>query len=83
MQDEFGANYARDMQVVQAMEVVAGTTFELILTDTYFTGRYAYVMANGTAEYASATNADKNQGCFLCEEDGTMLADGSPGYKIF
>lgn len=48
---------------------------------TDFTGRYCYIMPNGSPTYSSATDEQKQTGGFICKDDGTF-ADGTEGYKI-
>jgi hypothetical protein len=81
VQDVTGAPAALNMQVIEAREVVAGTTFEVILTDTYFEGRYFYITPNDAPQYADATEEQRNTMGFICGNDG-LMPDGSEGYKI-
>jgi hypothetical protein len=70
-----------NMQVVEMKEVVGGTKFELVLTDTFFSGRFFYITPNDAPAFAVATEEQKNTMGFICENTG-LMPDGSEGYKI-
>jgi hypothetical protein len=81
VQDATGAPSSITMQVIQAQEIIPGTTYELLLTDAYFSGRYCYIMANGSPDFPHATDVQVNNGGFISDNSG-LMSDSSPGYKI-
>lgn len=80
-QDEFGATEARKFQVLEINEKDVGHDFEVKCLTSSFSGRYGFIMADGSPDYSSATEAQKESGMWICQADGTF-ADTTEGYKI-
>lgn len=81
VQDFSGAAASLSYQVMSVREIEPGTTYEYKLKDTFFKGRYAYVMSDITPDYSAATDAMKSKGCFVCPDTG-VFTDGTPAYKV-
>jgi hypothetical protein len=80
-QDEFGATEARKFQVLEINEKDIGHDFEVKCLTSSFSGRYGFIMADGSPDYSAATEAQKDAGMWICKADGTF-DDGTTGYKI-
>lgn len=76
-----GANEARKFQVLEVSEADSGHDFKVTCLTSSFTGRYAFIAPDGTPDYLSATEEQKNKYCWICQNDG-LFSDGSDGYKI-
>lgn len=70
------------MQILSRTEVIAGTTYAYELTDTFFFGRYAWVMDDATPDYSAATEVQKAKGCFVCDSVTLKMPNGDPPYKV-
>jgi len=81
-QDFSGANEKRKFQVLEINEGKdAGENFTVKALTSSFVGRYFFIAPDGTPDYSSATEAQKEAYGFICQADGTF-SDGSEGYKI-
>jgi hypothetical protein len=81
IQDATGTPVQVEWQIIEAKEITAGTTYELTLTETFFRGRYGYVLADSAPSYATASEAQRALGCFMSLPNGEM-SDGLQGYQI-
>lgn len=80
-QDASGANEARKYQVLEIDENDAGHDFSVKMLTSSFLGRYFFIAPDGTPDYSSATEEQKEKYGFICLSTG-LFADGSEGYKI-
>jgi len=67
-------------QVISAKELVAGHTYLLNCQTYEFIGKFGRYMANGSPDYATATDAEKETGGWYADAGG-KLGDSSEGYK--
>ncbi len=81
LQDIYGAPITTLMQVLKRTEKKEGHLFSYELSDTFFAGRYAFIMEDSTPDYLAATEAQRNKGCFICLDTG-LMPNGDDGYKI-
>jgi hypothetical protein len=82
VQSPNGAVETLNMLVLEAKEVDAGTSFQLVLTESYFQGRYCYIMPNDAHIFTEASDIEKNTGGYICDTSTELMSDGSEGYKI-
>ncbi len=76
-----GAPITTNMVILRRTPKREGDKFAYEATDTFFYGRYMFIMENGTPDYLAATQEDRDKGLFICQDDGFM-PNGDPGYKI-
>ncbi len=81
LQDIYGAPITALMQVLKRTQNKEGHLYTYEVSDTFFAGRYAFIMDDSTPDYLDATAAQRNKGCFICQDDGFM-PNGDDGYKI-
>ena len=67
-------------QVISWDEIVAGEVYLLDLQTYDFIGRFGQYMADGSPDFASATDDEKNDGGWWADDLG-LMPDGSPGYQ--
>lgn len=77
--DSEGSAKSKRWQVISAKEMVAGESYLLDCQTYEFLGRFGRYMADGSPDYGSATEAQKEVGAFYADSDGE-LSDGSKGY---
>jgi hypothetical protein len=82
LQGPDGAAITTNMQIISRMETVPGDKYTYEATDTFFSGRYAFVLATGTADYPAATLAARNKGAFVCVTATNKMPNGDAPYKI-
>ena len=82
LQDVDGSAITTNMQIISRMESVPGDKYTYEATDTFFSGRYAFVLVNGTADYPAATLAARNKGAFICVTATNKMPNGDDPYKI-
>lgn len=81
LQDVTGAASTTMMQIISRTPKKEGHLYLYEATDTFFSGRYAFIMADGTPDYLASTQAQRNKGMYICLDSG-FFANGDPGYKI-
>ena len=83
MQDETGSSPLHRMQVVSVSEKEMGPYFQYEAVSIFFQGLYGYVVPDSLSDltYSTATNAQKDKGCFIAPDSG-VFNDGSEAYKI-
>lgn len=81
LQDETGAAITTMMQIIKRTEKQEGHLFTYEVTDTFFSGKYAFIVADGTPDYLDATEAQRNKGCWISLDTG-LMPNGDSGYKI-
>lgn len=80
--DTEGKPVQKRWQVTAWSEVVPGQSYQLDLQDFALGGRFGRIMdVSATANYTSATDAEKARGLYIADVNGKM-SDGSDGYKI-
>lgn len=82
LQSVTGAALTTPMQILKRTESKAGTIFDFEVTDSFFEGRYAYIMADDTPDYLDASAAQRNKGLFICDSITLKMPNGDPPYKI-
>ena len=76
-----GLPITTNMQILRRTEKKEGDRFSYEASDTFFSGRYGFILPTGTLDYLAATEAQRNKGCFIAQDDG-LMPNGDPGYKI-
>ena len=71
----------RRWQVISAEEVEPGNSVVLDLQSYEFFGRFGRLMADGAPDYADATEAQRAEGFWLCNDDLTM-GNGDEPYRL-
>lgn len=79
--DLTGAVEARRYQVTERNEVEPGHRVRYKVQNYEFAGRYCFITENSYPDYPSATDAQRANGGFICENTG-LMGDGSEGYKV-
>lgn len=79
--DTEGNANERRWQVISSREVVAGHSYALELQTYEYFGRFGSLMADGSPDYASATETERQSGMWLAGDDG-LMSDGTEGYKF-
>jgi hypothetical protein len=77
--DTEGKTKQKRWQVVSVSEIVMGQTYQLDMQDFGFDGRFAWIAANASPNYPSATTAEKDPSGFFSDSAG-LMADGASGY---
>lgn len=67
-------------QVISAKEVKAGHSYMLDLQTYEFIGKFGVYMADGSPDYADATDEEKATGAWFAADTG-LLPDGTEGYQ--
>lgn len=81
-QDATGNNDTRTYQVIEIDEGAnSGHDFTVKAFSSSFSGRYLFIAANDAPDFSSATETQKENIGFICQNDG-LMPDGSDGYKI-
>jgi len=78
--DLYGANEDRSFQVLEIKEL-DNDEFQVKVLTSSFEGRYFFIAPNGTPDYGSATESQKEKYGFISLNTG-LMGDGSAGYKI-
>lgn len=81
--DETGATEAQQMQVLQREELVPGTRFRIEAQTFPQSARFGFIMANGSADYGSATASEIARGCYIVDHSTLVFTDGTGPYVIF
>lgn len=68
-------------QVIAVEEIESGHKLKLELQSYAFVGKFAIIMENSAPDYATATDAEKESGCWLAENTG-LMPDGSDPYLL-
>lgn len=82
LQGVTGAAITTLMQVLKRTEKKEGHLFSYEVSDTFFAGRYGFILPTGTPDYLSATAAQRNKGCFICVTSTQKMPNGDDPYKI-
>ena len=68
-------------QVIAVEEVESGHKIKLELQSYAFIGKFAIIMENSAPDYATATDAEKETGCWIAENTG-LMPDGTEPYLL-
>lgn len=79
---ETGANAPTSMQVISSQEVQAGHEFKVIAQTFTYDGRFGFTMQDSANDYDSATDLEKEKGCYIVDS-GLDFGDGSTPYEVF
>lgn len=79
--DTEGNPLAQRWQVVSFEEAQHGHRYRVEAQTFPYEGKFANIMADGSPVYASATDAEKLDGCWLSEDTG-LMPDGTEGYLL-
>jgi hypothetical protein len=79
--DTLGNPVTKPWQVIEWDEVEPGVSYRVLGQSYVLFERPAFIMANDAPDFASATDAEKLNACYITENDGTM-PDGSAGYVL-
>ena len=79
--DTLGNPLAKPWQVIEWEEVEPGAKYRVLGQSYTLFNRPSFIMANDAPDFATATDAEKINACFITENDGTM-PDGSVGYVL-
>ena len=79
--DIYGEPEQTSLQVISCEEVESGHRIEYKCQVFGFSGRFAFVMPDGSNDYGSATDDEKNTGGYICA-DSEIFSDGTEAYKI-
>ncbi len=82
LQDVTGAPVRTAMVILKRTEKKAGDRFAYEATDTFFSGRYGFILPTGTADYLLATEAQRNKGAFICVTATLKMPNGDDPYKV-
>jgi hypothetical protein len=64
-------------------DVNPGTRIELKLQSYVRDGRYAVIMPNDAPNYADASQAERDFGCFVADTATGLMPNGDPGYFVY
>lgn len=79
--DSLGNPVADSWQVIEWEELEPGFSYRILCQSFVLFERSSVIMENNAPDFASATEAQKENACYISENDGTM-PDGSPAYVI-
>jgi len=78
--DETGEPVPTLLEVIQKTEPVAGHEVEIVAQAYLYEGKYGFIMANTANQYDSATDLEKEEGCYISDTAGVVFTD--PPYLI-
>lgn len=79
--DTLGQPLRQFWQIIEWEELEPGFRYRVLGQSFILFPRPSFIMANDAPDFATATDAEKVNACFITENDGTM-PDGSVGYVI-
>lgn len=80
--DRLGSPEVTSWEIIQGpKEIEPGLVYEYMAQSFVLFVRPGFIMANDAPVFADATDAQKENACYISQNDGTM-PDGSPAYKI-
>jgi hypothetical protein len=80
--DETGKSVNTFVEVIKKSEPVAGHEVDIEAQAYLYVGKYGYIMENTANAYGSATDLEKETGCYIVDEATLEFADGSAPYEI-
>lgn len=69
-------------QIIGIDEVAPGSAISAKLQSYTFVGKFAIIMADSAPDYATATDAEKLEGCWLADDVTGLMPDGSDPYLL-
>lgn len=79
--DTLGNPVTEPWQIIEWEEQEPGFSYRILCQSFILFERPGFIMENDSPDFADATEAEKENACYISENDGTM-PDGSPGYVI-
>ena len=79
--DTLGQPVREFWQVIEWEEIEPGFRYRIVGQSFVLFPRASFIMENDAPDFASATDAQKLNACYITENDGTM-PDGSVGYVL-
>lgn len=79
--DTLGNPLTEPWQIIEWEETEPGFAYRVMCQSFILFERPGFIMANDAPTFANATEAEKENACYITENDGTM-PDGSAGYVI-
>jgi hypothetical protein len=79
--DTEGNRLAARYQIIEVEDAQPGHLTQVEMQSFQFVGKFAIIMANDAPDYATATEAEKESGCWIAENNG-LMPDGSEPYLI-
>lgn len=79
--DTLGNPVTEPWQVIEWEELEPGFSYRILVQSFILFERPSFIMENTAPDFATATDAQKLNACYITENDGTM-PDGSVGYVI-
>jgi hypothetical protein len=85
--DDIGQPVPTLAQVISRTDIDPGHRVSVVMQTYQLDGRWSYIMENtSTADYDSATDAEKEKGCYMIDEtdpDYPLFDDGTSAYQMF
>lgn len=82
--DETGAATTKKLQITEKSEVKSGHEVKIVCQSYEFDDFYGYVMENDANDYDSATDQEKEDGCYIIAEADadSGFDDNRPAYRV-
>jgi hypothetical protein len=80
--DAFGGRKPKNWQVIGRDEPEPGHVVSITLQTSEQSGRFAVIMANDAPDYATATDAERLNGCWLADDATGLMPNGDDPYLI-
>jgi len=79
--DTLGNPIKEPWQIIEWEEQEPGFSYRIMCQSFILFERPGFIMENTAPDFGDATEAEKENACYITENDGTM-PDGSAGYVI-
>lgn len=79
--DTLGQPVTKNWQIIEWEEIAPNETYRVLCQSFVLFERPAFIAPNDAPDFATATDAQKLNTCYITENDGTM-PDGSVGYVL-
>lgn len=73
--DDTGKPVPTLFEVIQRTETIAGHEVEVLAQEYLYLGKYGFVMENTANSYDSATELEKDTGCYISDAAGVIFTD--------
>lgn len=80
--DVTGKQVAKRLQITEKSEERAGNDIKLVAQLYDFNDYYGYIMENTANDFGSATDTEKDTGCYIIDAADDEFSDGTPAYRI-
>lgn len=80
--DDVGKPVASKLQVVEKTETQSGHEVRIVAQSYNYPDSRGFIMVNTAPDYDSATEEDKNGGCYIIAEANSTFPDGREAYLI-